>query len=61
MPEERKAEKDWSPLTGSYEESVLSWHEQIEVACGRADRARREEIGHCPEEAEPGESPTDAL
>jgi hypothetical protein len=35
--------RGWPPREGSYEEAVLSWHEQVEVAFRRrASRARGE-------------------
>jgi hypothetical protein len=29
----------WTPLAGSYEEAVLSWHEQVEKAFAGLERA----------------------
>jgi hypothetical protein len=29
----------WTPLAGSYEEAVLSWHEQVERAFAELERA----------------------
>jgi len=32
MVKERSAPMGWVPLAGSYEEAVLSWHEQVDAS-----------------------------
>lgn len=42
----REAQFDWLPLIGSWEESVLSWNEQVETAV-----RRRRETAETPQSA----------
>ncbi len=37
MEKSRVTEGGWFPLRGSYEEAVLSWHEQIEASFRRRE------------------------
>jgi hypothetical protein len=37
MEKGRATEGGWFPLRGSYEEAVLSWHEQIEASFRRRE------------------------
>jgi hypothetical protein len=38
MGEERRIANGWAPAVGTYEEAVLSWHEQVEAAVRRAGK-----------------------
>jgi hypothetical protein len=42
MAEEHISKTGWLPVQGSYEESVMSWHEQIELSFRRRDPAVRQ-------------------
>jgi len=45
MMERRRGEEvGWSPTRGSYEEAVLSWHEQIELSFRRRELAAQRAV-----------------
>ncbi len=49
----------WQPLQGSYEEAVLSWHEQIEMSFRRREMEAQRELpeGALRQEVEPQSLP----
>ena len=48
--------RDWPPREGSYEEAVLSWHEQVEVVFRRRTSRSRSQ-GATAESRTPNEPP----
>lgn len=47
MNHEKSSRDGWAPLQGSWEEAVLSWHEQVQTAFRRKSRphGRSDQLG----------------